>query len=156
MKTVCVNATKSAGGLDNFTPEDFTYLSDETYEWVATHLNIIENGGAWPQDLLLGRAAFLSKDPDDTENPLSYRVLLILPVLYRRWATARLSDMQGWVHTWQHPAMFAGVDSASAEDAWYETALKHENYLYATSTSPAPPPISTNVLIKLPGRYYTT
>ena len=68
MRTVCVDATKSAGGLDNFTPEDFTYLSDSTYEWIATLLNIIEDGGTWPQELLLGRAAFLSKDPDDTEK----------------------------------------------------------------------------------------
>ena len=87
----------------------------------SSPFNKIEQGAEWPRDLTVGRAAFLSKDVKDTENPLAYRVLLILPVLCRCWATARLQDLQPWVHKWQRDAMFAGVDNARAEDAWFET-----------------------------------
>lgn len=64
-----------------------------------------------------------SKDPEDTLNPLSYRVLLILPVLYRRCASLRLHDMAPWVHTWALPKMCAGVETTSAEDGSWLTSL---------------------------------
>ena len=87
---------------------------------------MIEEGAPWPNDLLKTKAAYLSKDPDKTTDPLAYRVLMILPVLYRRWAALRLNDMKPWTRTWQHSAMFAGVESMGADDAWFETALNIE------------------------------
>ena len=81
MQQVCTEARKSAGGLDNFSPEDFSFLSEEMFNWIAALRNTIAGGAAWPTDVCVGRAAFLFKDPADTENPLAYRVLLILPVL---------------------------------------------------------------------------
>ena len=83
-----------------------------TYQ--ALHLNqtlldLIEGGAAWPQQLLHATSAFLPKDINDAANPLSYRVLLIMPTLYRRWAALRLSDLEEWISTWIHPSMMAGV-----------------------------------------------
>ena len=46
MRNVCTDARKSAGRLYNFTPEDFGYLSNETYNWIATLLNTIEDWAA--------------------------------------------------------------------------------------------------------------
>ena len=115
-KQVCIDASKSAGGLDHFTPEDFTYLSDAAYHWIAFMLNTIESGAEWPDDLCNGRAAYLSKDELHTDDPLAYRVLLILPVVYRRWATVRLQHMQDWTYSWQLPQMFVGVEGAGAEE----------------------------------------
>ena len=128
MKGVCQQAQHSAAGLDHFSPEDFTYLSDETYHWIAEFLNAIEDGAAWPDDITQGRAAFLSKDTINTDNPLAYRVLLILPTIYRRWATARLKDLLPWIRLWQKTNMCAGVEGGGAEEGWYSTALLLEHY----------------------------
>ena len=112
------------------------YLSDNTYEWLATMLNAIEEGAQWPTDITQGRAAFLSKDSQNTEDPLAYRVLLILPTIYRRWATARLHSLQHWVYKWQRDDMFAGVECSSIEEGWCSTALLLENlHLHNTKFS---------------------
>ena len=123
----CIVASKSAAGLDDLSPEDFALLSYNTYWWLTTLLNLIEAGADRPKDVAQGRAAYLSKDPRDTHNPLAYRVLLILPVLYRRWASARLHSLRGWIRQWQLDGMFAGIEGFGAEDAWYETSLQIEN-----------------------------
>ena len=99
------NAKHSAAGLDAFSPEDFSLLSDTACEWLADLLNNIEKGAPWPDDLLVGKAAFLSKDNTRTEDALAYRILLILPVLYRRWASARLTDLRPWIRQWQLEGM---------------------------------------------------
>ena len=134
LKTACCNAKHSAAGVDAFSPEDFTYLSDATFAWLADLLNDIEAGAPWPKDLLVGKAAFLSKNLAKTEDALSYRVLLILPVLYRRWASTRLNDLRPWVRRWQLEGMFAGTESVGAEDAWFDTALHLE--LYRVTNTP--------------------
>ena len=126
LRTECINARHSAGGLDHFDPADFTLLSPQAYHWLAMLLNSIEDGADWPEDILLARASFLAKDRDNLESPLSYRILLIMPVLYRRWASCRLHSMQPWIKKWQLEDMFAGVPEVGAEDAWWETAVDLE------------------------------
>ena len=104
--------------MDNFSPADFKHLSDLTYDWLAHLLNVVESGADWPKDLKCAKAAYLSKDPDKIDDPLEYRVLLILPTLYRRWASARLNDLKPWIRLWQLHSMYAGVEGFGAEDAW--------------------------------------
>lgn len=59
-------------------------LSDLVYQWLAELLALIEEGGKWPTGTLHATAAFLlAKDPAKCEESLAYRVLLILPTLYR-------------------------------------------------------------------------
>ena len=104
-------------------------LSHKAYEWLALLLELIESGAPWPEDMLKAKATFLAKDPALTENHLAYRVLLILPVLYRRWASARLEQLKPWIKTWQLPGLYAGVEGAGADDAWWNTSLDIESYL---------------------------
>ena len=61
-----------------------------------------------------------------TTDPLAYRVLMILPVIYRKWASARLADLVEWIAEWQTEHMFAGIPAFGAEDAWLGTALHIE------------------------------
>ena len=75
---------KSVGGLEGFSPSEFSILSDLTYQWLARMLNRIEAGAPWPTPLLHAKAVFLSKDVNKLEDPMAYRVLLILPTVYRR------------------------------------------------------------------------
>ena len=82
-----------------------------------------------PKGIAVAKAAFLAKDPGKLEDPLSYRVLLILPALYRRWASIRLRAMDRWVDTWAEPEMFAGIRGRGAADGWYETGIDMEEAL---------------------------
>ncbi len=106
-----------AGGLDGFTPEDLTVISLAAAEVLADLLNLIEEGAAWPKALQHGKAAFLAKDVNDLEDCLKYKILLILPMLYRHWATIRLHDLEPWIDGWKLPEFFAGTGGQGAEDA---------------------------------------
>ena len=80
-------------------------------------LQAIEQGAPWPTDTSQAKAAFLSKTPESSLDPLDYRVLLILPVLYMRWANLRLRDLGSWVQSWYLPCMYAGAPGVGADDA---------------------------------------
>ena len=90
---------------------------------LAELLNLIENEGRWPTEMLTARAAFLAKDEGDAMEPLAYRVLLMLPATYRLWAKVRLQHLQPWMQGWVCEEMFAGVPGVGAGDASYATAL---------------------------------
>ena len=96
LEASCKAARKSAAGLDNWSPADFRLLSRTTFQWLAELLNQIEEGAPLPDEQMMAKAAFLVKSEDKQEDPLSYRVLLILPNLYRRWASTRLKHLEGW------------------------------------------------------------
>ena len=76
--------------------------------------------------MLETRAVFLSKNPDDTCNPLNYRILKITSGIYRKWASAWLYKLAPWVATWDHDALHAGVPGKGAQDAWMKTAIENE------------------------------
>ena len=101
-------------------------LSDLTYEWIGKLFNFIEGGAPWPDGIAKGRLAYLSKDPYNPYCSLAYRLLTILPVLYRRWASIRLQDLANWTGNWSHQELCAGVGSNGAEDAWMRLALEDE------------------------------
>ena len=110
LKQACIAAISSVAGMDAFSPDDFKQLSDTTYAWLACLLQLVEQGEPWPQDVLRAKSAFQSKDQDKIDDPLEYRALLILPVLYRRWASTRLNDLKPWIKEWHKENMFAGIE----------------------------------------------
>ena len=57
---------------------------------------------------------------------MAYRVIMSTPHLYRRWPAPRLKEMQSRVKGWALGEIHAGVTGTSAEDAWYEAALRLE------------------------------
>ena len=73
-------------GWINWAPVDLQELLDLAYQHLADMMNTIEQGAPWPEALLSARAFFLAKDTNDALNPLAYRVLLMLPSIYRTWA----------------------------------------------------------------------
>ena len=91
---------ETAGGLDQWTPADLRMLAPKAYEALAKMLNEIERGKAWPSQMHNARAAFLPKEATNSQDPLEYRVLLMLPAVYRMWAKARLKHLAPWVRGW--------------------------------------------------------
>ena len=114
--------------MDGWNPEDFKLLPFSAYQTLTDMLNCIEGGAAWPVGITFGRLVFLAKDPKDTEQPLSYRPLLITPHVYRRWAAYRLQTLDSWIELWANQYMFAGIPDRSAEDAWWITSATIEGF----------------------------
>eukprot|EP00973_Karenia_brevis_P065461 9095735-Karenia_brevis.AAC.1 len=122
-----MDASHSDAGMDNLSPADFKLLSEAVFNKLAQLLQMIEDGAEWPEALLHGKAVLGLKDPEDRFNPLAYRILLILPNLYRKWAATRLTQLEPWIRRWQLPTMHAGVPGSGAEDAWYMTGVHIEH-----------------------------
>ena len=130
----CLQSSISAGGMDGWGTEEFRLMPLVFFEWAATVLNMIETGDPWPADLLHHRSSCLLKDPNTPYNPLSYRILKIMPVLYRRWASTRLRHLGPWIQTWQLDSMFAGLPDRSADDAWFHTSIEVEEAKMTNTT----------------------
>ena len=86
--------TESAPGLDGWTLKDIGILSDDALKLIVKMFNKIEKGAPWLEHMHKTRAAFLSNDEKDTQNPLAYRILKITSVWYRRWATTRIKSLE--------------------------------------------------------------
>ena len=54
--------------------------------------------------------------------PLAYRVLQILPNLYRRWAAVRLRDREPFVDELKLDELIAGIGGQGVQDGSYGTA----------------------------------
>jgi ribonuclease HI len=125
-KATCQSTKRSAAGLDGWASEDLSILSDQAYAIIVDLLNAIEHGIVeWPCELLETRAVFLSKDPNNTTNPLAYRGLKITSGIYRKWASNRLHDLDDWVAQWDHDALHV-VGGKGAVNAWLRTSLRTE------------------------------
>ena len=118
---------ETAAGLDQWAPADLKMWSKGALQQLAALLNVIEKTGRWPKQMQTARAAFLPKDEEDPLEPQSYRVLLMLPTVYRLWAKTRLRHLTPWVQDWKTDEMDAGVPGRGAADASYHTALVIEN-----------------------------
>jgi hypothetical protein len=128
VKMQCLCNNHSAAGLDGWTPDDWSLLSDDTYKWIARLLNLVEITGRWPQTVYHAKAVFLEKDPDAAPTPLAVRILLMLQVLYRKWASLALFRLKPWIRGWAVPEIYAGVPGRGASDASYATAVDMEYY----------------------------
>ena len=58
---------------------------------------------------------------------MAYRVLMILPTLYRKWAATRLHTLYEWVPQWANEAIYAGIPGLGAADGWFQTAITLEH-----------------------------
>lgn len=63
--------------MDAWTKNELGWLSDQAYQWLAECYRSIETHHNWPQAMATARAVFLSKDTEDMDNPMAYRVLKI-------------------------------------------------------------------------------
>jgi hypothetical protein len=125
-RELCLRGGDSAPGLDGWSNKDIALLSDKAIRLIVKFLNAIEQGAPWPDNMRQTRAVFLSKDPNDTANPLAYRALKITSTIYRKWGTYRNRTLTDWVMSWDDKAINSGVPGKGATDAWYQTALEVE------------------------------
>ena len=70
---MCICTCDILAVVDQWSPADLKLLSKEACEELANSFDMIEKGASWPKQLLLARAAFLSKDEGDPTNSLKGR-----------------------------------------------------------------------------------
>ena len=68
----------------------------------------------------------MSKTEQASMDPEDYRVLLIMPWLYRAWARTRFRHVRGWVKTWAAPQQYAGTIGGGAEAEWMKLGVQLE------------------------------
>ena len=125
-------AGHTSQGMDHWAYADLTLLPLSAFHYLALLLNLVEQGKPWPDQLLYSRAHLLSKNPEDTLNPLEYRFLMITSSIYRLWGKTRLKHLAPWITLWRLPNMYGGLQGAGADDAWYSTSLEVEHALLHT------------------------
>ena len=76
---------------------------------LAQICNAIEQGASWPKAGSVARAALMAKEEGVELDPLSYRVLTMLPTSYRLYSKIRLKHLQPWIAEWATPDIYAGV-----------------------------------------------
>ena len=89
---------RTAGGLDGWRPAHWRLVNEEAAFWLAQLLQLVEAGRPWPRVTLLAKAVLIRKPTTQWDQPLTFRTLTILALLYRTWAAARLEDLGPWIH----------------------------------------------------------
>ena len=101
------------------------------FDELARILIKVEDLGIWPDGLLDAYIAMIPKTDGDA-TPLGQRPLCVLPVVYRIWAAARMSQLDGWFKSWVPDSVFSAGGGRGSVEAWYTSALDIEEVLSAS------------------------
>ena len=107
----------TAGGLDGWGWREFKVLPV-----------------SWFDGLLDAYIAMIPKVDGDV-TPLGQRPLSVLPVVYRIWASARMSLLEGWFRSWVPDSVFSAGGGRGSVEAWYTSARDIEEVLSSASDS---------------------
>ena len=118
----------AAGSLAGWGWRELKVLPLSWYDELARILTKVEDVGVWPDGLLDAFIAMIPKTDGDA-TPLSQRPLSVLPVVYRIWASARMSQLDGWFKSWVPDSVFSAGSGRSSVEAWYTSSLDIEEFL---------------------------
>lgn len=102
--------TERAGGMGQWTPTDLKLPPITACERLVQIPNAVEKGASWPTAELVAGAAFMAKEEGIVLDPLSYRVLTMLPASYRLYPKIRLRRLQPWIADGVTPEIYTGVE----------------------------------------------
>ena len=124
----------SAGSLDGWGWRELKALPVSWFDELARILVKVEDLGVWPDGLLDAYIAMIPKTDGDA-TPLGQRPLCVLPVVYRVWAAARMSQLEGWFKSWVPDSVFSAGGGRGSVEAWYTSALDIEEVLSGATDS---------------------
>ena len=75
------------------------------FHQLARILTKVEDLGVWPDGLFDAYIVMIPKTGGDS-TPLGQRPLCVLPVVYRIWAAARMSQLEDWFKSWVPDSVF--------------------------------------------------
>ena len=86
-------------------------------------------------DVLLDASITMIPKSDGDATPLGQRPLTVLPVVYRIWASTRMSQLDDWFRPWVPGSVFSAGGGRGSVEAWYTSALDIEEVLSGASDS---------------------
>ena len=96
----------TAGSFDDWGWRELKVLPVSWFDGLSRILTKVEDIGVWPDGLLDAYIAMISKADDDA-TPLGQRPLSVLPIVYRIWASARMSQLDGLFKSWVPDSVFS-------------------------------------------------
>ena len=124
----------TAGSLDGWGWRELKVLLVSWYDGLARILTKDEDLGVWPNGLLDASITMIPKSDGDA-TPLGQRPLTVLPVVYRVWASTRMSQLDDWFRSWVPDSVFSAGGGRGSVEAWYTSALDIEEVLSGASDS---------------------
>ena len=118
----------SAGGLDGWWWRELKVLPVSWFDGLARILTKVEELGVWPHGLLDAYIAMIPKVDGDA-TPLGQRLLSVLPVVHRVWASAWMLQLEPWFRSWVPSCVFSAGGGRSSVEAWFATAIDIEEVL---------------------------
>ena len=120
--------SNSTAGPDGWKPSELKWMSKTFCKWLAVIFNLAEKGNGWPKDLLCARSAYISKEEEpNIKDLLKYRVITVLPAVYRAWSRMRYNHCSDWAATWADEAQYSACRGRGAQEAWWNTSIEMES-----------------------------
>ena len=69
--------------LDGWKPRHWRLATPTAATWLVELFRLIEEGRPWPKDNRLAKGVFITKTTTTWGSPLAFRILIIVPVVYR-------------------------------------------------------------------------
>ena len=123
-----------AGRLDGWGWRELKVLPVAWYDGLARILTKVEEIGVWPDGLVDAKIAMIPKTDGDA-TPLGQRLLSVLLVVYRIWASARMVQLDGWFRSWVPDSVFGADGGRGSVEAGYAVAQDIEEVLAGAAES---------------------
>jgi len=107
---------RKAGGADGLKADDWQSWPSVHWERLAQLLQMCEQQGTWPEQLLHAHVVLLSKAGKPVDG-LQARPITILPLIYRAWAKIRARQLKVWLE--EHTTLLVG----NRQEAEYQAAV---------------------------------
>ncbi|MFM7977958.1 MAG: hypothetical protein ACKPKO_01470, partial [Candidatus Fonsibacter sp.] len=103
-------------------------MGREFCNWLAVIFNMAEEGEGWPQGLNCARSAYVSKEEEpNIKDLLKYRVITVLPAVYRLWSNMRYRHCGDWAERRAEEGQYSARNGRGAQEAWWMASLEAEN-----------------------------
>ena len=124
----------TAGSLDGWGWRELKVLPVSWYDGLARILSLVEDTGIWPDGLLDAYIILIPKTDGDATS-LGQRPLSVLHVVYRVWASTRMSQLEDWFQSWVPQSVFSAGGGRGSAEAWYSSSLDIEEVLSGATDS---------------------
>ena len=117
-----VEGEAKAASLDAWKPRHWRILTRKAVAWLARLLTLVESGPSWPCDGRYAQAVCITKPTTRLGEPMCFRSISVLSLLFRVRARNRLEDLHLWIATWATHDMFAIAEHTDATTALCRSA----------------------------------
>ena len=124
----------TAGSLDGWGWRELKVLPVSWYDGLARILTAVEDTGVWPDGLLDAYITVIPKTDGDATH-LGQRLLSVLPVVHRLWASTRMGQLDEWFRSWVPASVFSAGGGRGSVEAWYTSSLDIEEVLAGAAGS---------------------